>query len=197
MHRLPKNNERKQQWLANIGRNDIDIKVIEKNIVLFEPEHESNNNIQLDNIELNLLYNIAGYIITSISKCTRICSECINSAGSKRYDPKQQYPKLVQLRSFRKNTLFFVNNETFTYFYNMEIIIRQYLPHAKQNLCNFVTFYMDKMKILTYPIKSCHNLPYKIMKRFIVYRMRISCRKGRLKQKEYSSKTMAMHSVFQ
>lgn len=104
---------------------------VENNVVVPEP----NNNVQLDNIELNLLYNIAGYIIASIIKRTRICSECLNSAGSKCYDANQKYAKLVQLRCFHQNTLFFVNNETFTYFYNMKIIIRQYLSHLKKILC--------------------------------------------------------------
>lgn len=134
------------------------------------------DNIYIDNIELNLLYNIAGYIISSIIKCTRVCLECLDSVGSKQYDPNQKYSKLVQLRCFRKNTLFFVNNETFTYFYNMEVIIRQYHSHFKNTQCNFLAFYLDKMKdIRCYTIKHCHNLPSKIMKRFIVYRMRISC----------------------
>lgn len=152
--------------------------------------------IHIDNIELNILYNIAGYLISSIAKCTRTCLECLDSVGSKQYDPNQKYSKLVQLRCFRKNTLFFVNNETFTYFYSMEVIIRQYISQFKNTQCNFLAFYMDKMKNITCnTIKRCHNFPSKIMKRFIVYRMRISCKKKGLQSKEYSSKTMAMHSI--
>lgn len=71
------------------------------------------------------------------------------------------------------------------------------LSYVKGNtMFNFITFYVDKLKIIPCPIKSCHNLPLKIMKRFIVYRMRISCKRNKLKQKEFSSKTMAMHSAF-
>lgn len=124
-------------------------------------------NIYIDNIELNILYNIAGYIISSIAKCTKVCSECLDSVGSRQYNPNLKYSKLVQLRCFRKNTLLFVNNETFTYFYNMEIIIRQY--HTQCDLA----FYLEKMKIIyRKTIKHCHNLPFKIMKRFITYRMK-------------------------
>lgn len=32
------------------------------------------NNIHIDDIELNILYNIAGYIISSIVKCNKICA---------------------------------------------------------------------------------------------------------------------------
>lgn len=154
--------------------------IIENNLV-----PEPNKHIILDNIERNLLYNIASYIITSTITRTRICSKCLNSAGSRYYDINKKYATFVQLRCFRKNALFFVNNDTFTYFYNMEVIICQYLPFVPEYIMyNFVTFYMNKMKPLLCPIKLCHNLLSKIMKRFIYTRMRISCKKGKLKNKE-------------
>lgn len=171
------------------------IKPVEEHTEIVLPP-KTLHNIYIDNIELNLLYNIAGYIISSITKCTKVCLECLNSVGSKQYDPNTKYSKLVQLRCFRRNTLFFVNNETFNYFYNMEVIIRQYLSYLKNIPCNFLAFYMNKMKIISCKtIKNCHNLPTKIMKRFILYRMRISCKRKKLQKKEYSSKTMAMHSI--
>lgn len=154
------------------------------------------DNIHIDNIELNILYNIAGYIIVSIIKCNKTCAKCLDSVGSKQYDPYQKYTKFVQLRCFRKNALFFVNHETFEYFYNMEIVIRQYIFYFKNITCNFLSFYMDKMKdIVCHRIQCCHQLPKTIMKRFILYRMRISCKKRDIKKKIYSSKTMAMHSI--
>lgn len=59
--------------------------------------HDDNNNvldintlpafdphkIQLSNLELNLLYNIAWYIIKSISQKCKICATCLLSVGSK------------------------------------------------------------------------------------------------------------------
>ncbi|XP_025155233.1 uncharacterized protein LOC109504180 isoform X1 [Harpegnathos saltator] len=65
---------------------------------------KSNSNISLDNIELNVLFNIAGYIISSIAICTNICSKCLLSVGSKTYNPIQKYNKFVQLRCFRAKT---------------------------------------------------------------------------------------------
>lgn len=66
------------------------------------------NNIIINDIELNILYNTAGYIITSIIKCNKICVHCLQSVGSYRYDPQQKYSMFVYLRRFRKNTLFFL-----------------------------------------------------------------------------------------
>lgn len=128
------------------------------------------DNININNIELNILYNIAGYIIFSIMKCNRICGQCIDSVGSKQFDPNQKYTELVQLRCFWKNTLFFVNDSTFTYFNDMEIVIRQYISHIKNNNCNFLDFYTYKMKdISCTTIKNCHKLQETIMKRFIIH----------------------------
>lgn len=144
---------------------------------------------------MNILYNIAGYIITSTAKCTKICSDCLDSAGSKQYYPNKKYTKFVILRCFRTNTLFFVNDETFNYFLEMETIIRTYLSYLKNTNYNFFNFYFDKMKNINCDaIKDCHNLQLKIMKRFILYRMRISCTKANFTNKNYNSKTMAMHT---
>lgn len=43
-------------------------------------------------------------------------------------------------------------------------------------------------------LNNC-QLSFKIIKRFIAYRIKISCMKGRLIKKIYSSKTMAMHTL--
>lgn len=42
---------------------------------------------------------------------------------------------------------------------------------------------------------TCCNLFNKIMKRYILFRIKIECEKGRLKNKIYSSKTMARHAA--
>jgi len=42
-------------------------------------------------------------------------------------------------------------------------------------------------------LKTC-NLFNKIMKRFISFQIKVNCKKGKLKNKIYSSKTMARHA---
>jgi len=44
-------------------------------------------------------------------------------------------------------------------------------------------------------LKTCCNLFKKIMKRYIAFRIKIDCKKGRLKNKVYNSKTMARHAI--
>lgn len=82
---------------------------------VIQPELQ-NKLIQLDTLELNSLYYLYGYIINSICKNQKTCEKCIDSAGSKKYDSKIKYSQLVSLKCYRKNTLFYVNDKTFTFF---------------------------------------------------------------------------------
>lgn len=102
----------------------------------------------------------------------------------------------MHLKCFSNNTLFFVTADVFKYFVDMEVVIRQYLPHFNSVKCNLISFFIEKMKnISCSSLNNCHQLSLKIMKRFISYRMKISCTKGRLVKPIYSSKTMAMHTL--
>lgn len=70
--------------------------------------------INLSNREVNSLYNIIiGYLTDSIKKCSKTCPECLNSVESKSFK-STQYSRLVQLKCFKKNCLFFCNVKTFT-----------------------------------------------------------------------------------
>lgn len=153
-------------------------------------------NVKINNIELNILYNIAGYIINSISENQAVCKTCIDSAGSKTLLPKITYSKFVQLKCYCKHSLFFVNKKTFLFFLEMEKIIRIYLPILKNLKLNLKEFLTYKMSDLTSShLYTCHNLSSKIKARFIIYRARIVRTKLRKETKVYSSKSMAMHTL--
>lgn len=66
----------------------------------------STKDINLGDIEINVLYYIAGYILSRISKYNIVCKLCLNSAGSLTYDPISKCTKFVQLKCFRRNMLF-------------------------------------------------------------------------------------------
>ncbi|XP_025159275.1 uncharacterized protein LOC112589592 [Harpegnathos saltator] len=98
-----------------------------------------------NNIELNVLYNVAGYIVHSIAKGkSAICTTCLNSAGSTKYNANVKYANFVHLKCYRNNTLFFVTQDVFEYFMDMEFIIRQYLSHVSNSKCNLIIFLWKK-----------------------------------------------------
>lgn len=158
------------------------------------PPGIKNKIIGISKKELNSLYGICGYIITSVSKLTKVCKQCIDSAGSTTYDASLRYSRLLRLRCYKPNTLFFVYDEIFTFFYRMEIEMRRYLPYLKYAKVDFIKFYVAKMKhIKCDTLLNCHNIFDKIMKRYILFRVKIECKKGKLNA--HNSKTMTMHSL--
>lgn len=153
--------------------------------------------IKLNNLELNSLYYVCGYIISSISKNQKICQNCIDSAGCKTYDPNITYSRLVSLKCYKKNTLFFVNKNTFHYFKKMNVIIKKYLPYVKKFNGDIVSFFITKMtNINCNSLQNCHALAHKIKVRFIKFMIKQNCRPARINKPVYNSKTMAMYNAF-
>lgn len=129
-----------------------------------------------------------------------MCDNCLNSAGSPSYTPTSTFATFVQLKCFRRKTLFFANEKTYEYFYKMEIVFRQYLPYLKTHfdakVFDLVTFFREKLQCIPcIVLKNCHNIQSKIMLRFIRFRLRSGNRKVQLPKKIYNSKIMAMHAI--
>lgn len=158
------------------------------------PVTMSAENVILSKTELNILNNVAGYIISSILKTKKCCDKCIQCVGSRK-QRLSYYSKLTVIKSYRENTLFFVNQSTFTYFVAMEKIFRGYnndsLFNASINLRNF---FINKFMDIPHDLPQCCHLKQKIVSRYAGFRLKINSKKGRIsKGCTRSSKTMAMH----
>lgn len=154
-------------------------------------------NIVLNNIELNRLYYIAGYIISNI-KTT--CYDCLKYTGSK--TPRIcHYSKLIRIKKkSSKDTLFFVNDTTFNFFLSMEKIFRAYFKTicSLHEQLNIKQFFISKFEEIPYSVPDCHNLKKKIINRYSTFRLRIASQKGSKQTNIKNSKTMAiMHSNVQ
>lgn len=92
--------------------------------------------------------------------------------------PDYKYAKLIKLRCYKENTLFFVNENVFQYFREMENVMRTYLPYINDIYVDLKSFFRFKMSNITSTvIENCHNLLSKIMDRFIIFRMKMCCKK--------------------
>jgi len=58
------------------------------------------------NLELNSLYNLGGYLLNSIKKTCKICDACLQSAVSKN-ELKYSFIKFVQLKYYKKFFIFY------------------------------------------------------------------------------------------
>lgn len=71
----------------------------------------NNDNITFDNLTLNCLYYLGGYIIYKINKNYKICDNSINATGNT-ISSEYSYVTLIQMRCFKQETLFFINEQT-------------------------------------------------------------------------------------
>lgn len=150
--------------------------------------------ITLGNAELNSLYNICGYILKSIRRNAKICSRCMEAAGSKTFI-HFRYAQLVRLKCFKQNTLYFCNESTFHLCVKMETIFRQYFNTVtNQKNVNLKDFFVNKISEGCKSFKhlpDCHNLKTKLIRRFVVFRLKIASRKcKKQKQNMYASKSV-------
>lgn len=161
-----------------------------------EDENKSThrNICPLTNVELNILHNISGYIISSIKKSIKTCKQCISSLGSFKCKLRT-YNVLTSLRCYKTDTLFFVNDRTFNFFIEMEKIFRSYIKDCRNT--NKRQFFVAKCNNISFFVPPCHNLKDTIIKRFITFRLKINPRQIRAQKLKqyYGSKTMAMHNI--
>lgn len=125
------------------------------------PVPNSTQNIQLSHVDLNILHNIAGYIITSIvnsQRLCKLCSKCVSNFQAK----LTYYNKLRTLKNFKQDTLFFVNKRTFHFFIEMEKIFRSYDKSVFESDINLRELFINKFKKITYTLPKCHKLKNKI-----------------------------------
>jgi hypothetical protein len=151
--------------------------------------------INLNNSELNSLYSIGGYLISSIKKNTTICTDCINSVGSKTYI-NYEYSKLVKIKNFRQNTLFYCNSLTFQLFVSMEEIFRNFYGVVSEQNINISELFINKITKAVLDVNHilpCHKLK-KIVRRFVVFRLKIAKQKKGLK-KIYASKSVMLSEL--
>lgn len=156
------------------------------------PSEIQTPSFNLNYSELNSLYNICGYILQSIKKTSKTCNNCIKAAGGKTPMFKT-FSRFSMLKRYRENCLFFCNEEIFCFFLDMEHIFRKYISIVSSQNINLKDFFFKKMcdDNLVLNVPDCHLLKTKIMKRYIVFRLKISSKKHKSASKKLASKSVA------
>lgn len=151
--------------------------------------------LNLNYSELNSLYNICGYILSSIKKTSKTCQTCLDSAGSKNPLHKT-FTKFTNLKQFKEKALFFCSEETFYLFLDLEAIFRKFIPHISTlnvNCKDFLTKTMNEIECDFLP--NCHNLKRKIIDRYVVFRLKINYKKHKKATRKLASKSVAGHAL--
>lgn len=149
--------------------------------------------INLSNSENNSLYNIVGYIITSIKRTSKTCKKCLNALGSTNYSSAlSSVARLSKMKCYKPDALFFVMLLLLIF-----ILFTTHYDHLKQQNVNlkqvFVTIMKDNLG--NFDVPSCHKIKDKLIFRLVTFRLKISSKK-QIARKVYSSKTMRPYVVF-
>lgn len=144
--------------------------------------------------EVNSLYNISGYILKSIVKTSTTCSNCISAAGSKN-PVYRKFTKLTLIKRFKEQSLIFVTEAVFYFFLEMESVFQKYFDIVSSQNINIKDFYFKEMLNLKLDLPECHKLKNKIIKRFIVFRLKINSKKYKAASRKQSSKTFGWSLV--
>lgn len=161
------------------------------------PPYKKDSRKKLTTVDLNSLYNIAGYILRSITKMCKTYINCIKSVQSKT-SLQYSFTKFVQFKCYNKNSLFFVNIKTFKVFILLEKMFRHYSKYFDTKNINWKNYLIFKFsQVPADHIRNCHELFLKIIKRFVIFRLRILNKKDiDINCKRYDSRSMAMHTLY-
>jgi len=137
--------------------------------------HSFNKNLisYLSNIELNSLYNLTDYIIRSVIKTSKTYNKCIQSVKLP-IPLRYSFTEFVRLKCYTTHSLCFVNVQTFNMFIKLEQMFHYYCKFFNdfQNV-NWISFLSAEVqKLILIHILNCHNLHFKIKRRFTVFKLR-------------------------
>lgn len=149
--------------------------------------------LHYNNSELNSLYSIIGYIVSSIKKTSKTCTVCINSLGSRNYNESMKdMARLTKLKAYKSNTLFFCNSHTFSFVCEMERIFKANFHNLKNSHANVKSSLINAIQnqLMNIDFPNCHNIKTKLISRFVMFRLKIASKNNLSKKKIYASKTM-------
>ena len=85
-------------------------------------------------------------------------------------------------------------------FYNknfrlFKISKKNYIPNNISTQIDLVSFFQKVFERIPSPLKECHGIRAKVIKRFAIFRLRINNEKKKIQKKGFESKSMAMRAI--
>lgn len=154
----------------------------------------------------NALYSACGFIVFSVQNYQKCCTKCFDGIISPTM-VKETYTILLQKREFSENIMIYVTKHAFKFFSILEQIFMTSKLHMGKKGVDSLSFLIDQynscsiLQNLSFP-NDCHNIKFKLMKRFFTFRLHISNKSINNKLKKFysaepkkaGSKTVAQYS---
>lgn len=149
--------------------------------------------IELNIAERNSLFSLAGYLISKINNTKSVCEECLSSILASQSDSILNKNAQLSLEKANDiNKFFFVKDNVFDFFYEMEVTCRnvtQNFSSVQQNISEKCVKELEK--IIHSFDESCDKhdkISNVIIKKFVLLRLKISKqKKGSLQTFNYDS----------
>lgn len=150
------------------------------------PEHDSDDN--LTNAQRNMIYHIGCHILGQIKRNCTVCSTCLNSCLVKK-PPSTSFAKYSTLchKQFTEST--FISIEMYRYFVALSNTVDINFDTIKNQNISLNKHLLSLLVNIPYTGENCHNLQGKILKRFVMYRIKCAHVK-RTKKRRFNSGTM-------
>lgn len=149
--------------------------------------------IELNIAERNSLFSLAGYLVSKIHNNQSVCEECLSSLLASHSDSilnKNAQLSLEKANDMKK--FFFVKDNVFDFFYDMEITCRNLTQNFSSDQQNISQKCIKELKKIIHPFDEfCDkhdNISNIIIKKFVLLRLKIS------KQKKGSLQTFNFDS---
>jgi hypothetical protein len=129
---------------------------------------------ELGTVELNCLYNVAGYVVSSIFKkenCS-VCSAAVK-CSMRPSDMQSDVTQLVFIKEYRAGCLVYCTQLTFDLLLFTEQIFRKSQSQfftAVGNVAKKLTAQINDTTI-NFVFPNCHNIKHKIINRYVTVRL--------------------------
>lgn len=163
------------------------------------------SHIKLSCNDENSLYCVAGFIVYSVKSYQTTCEDCFKAIISTTV-VHEYYTSLIKRKEYKENCLTYVTPYAYQFFVILEKIYLSSKPHLSANV-NTIEFLISQAKKCTqldkFAFVLCHDIKNRLLKRFFLFRLRVSSKQGTLALKNHyhkqpyqtGSKTMVMHNI--
>jgi hypothetical protein len=164
-----------------------------------KPLLDTVNVVELDSLEVNCLYYLAGYVVSRVIKDDSTSADCISAVRSADFTNElgSTITQLLVLKEFKSGSLVPCNEITFNLLLSCEIYFRQKESSFLSATNNIKQQLVVDLNLSTADIQlpECHNIELKIISRFIGARLQFFAKKQRSIRKELLRKKNSGHEL--
>lgn len=143
---------------------------------------------RMNDAEKNVVFHLAGMIVHKVAKHGAVCHQCIEKCIAT--SSECRYNKFTVSKDFTGQALVYVNEQTFVFFLKLEIVFRSEIGQSRnENVFDTIEYQLEKIRADHFV--PCHDLKRKLIRRFLLFRLKIHQPK-KVHKNKIDSRSMAV-----